>query len=204
MLEALITSNTKRSLLALFFLSPEKEYYLREMAREIKQQPNLVSSELRKLEQSGLIKSRRKGNAIYYQVNKESPIYSELKSIITKAYAFYGVLKKMLLTYTSMIKFAFIYGSFARGEERQGSDIDLMVIGNPPLERFNHSINRVEKTLGRNINYTLFPIVEFIKKSKSGFIMHIIKEEKIMLIGDENELKSSISNISKISRRFSQ
>lgn len=189
MLEAIITSKTKRDLFALLFLNPEKEYYLREISREITQNPSLISSELKKLESKGIVRCRRKGNVTYYSANKETPIYAELKSIMKKGYALAGVLKRMLSRHSSVIDFAFVYGSYAREEERAGSDIDLMIIGDPPLKQFNAKVTQSERILGREINYSIFPSEEFIKKSKTGFIEHILKEKKIMLLGDEYELK---------------
>ncbi len=188
MIENLITSKTKRDLLALVLLNPEKEYYLRQVSRSISQNPSLISSELKKLTAVGLINSRRHGSIIYYSVNKKSSIYPELKSIFVKMYAFSGIIKKALSVYGSRLKFAFIYGSYARGEERQGSDIDLMIIGNVPLEKLHISLVGAEKILGLDINYTLYPPKE-LKTTKNGFVLHILKEKKIMLFGDENELE---------------
>lgn len=189
MLEALITSKTKRDILALVFLNPDKGYYLREIVRLISQQPNLVRSELKKLENAGIITSKRVGATICYFANKKIAIYDELREIIKKEYAFGAIIKNSLEPWHDSIMFAFIYGSYARKEERQTSDIDLMVIGNLPLEKFNVGITAAEKTLGKEVNYTVFTAKEFVGKSKTGFIAHVMKEKKIMLIGEENELK---------------
>lgn len=188
MLEILITSKTRRDILILLILNPDKEYYLREISRKVLQQPNLVTNELRRLEGAGILKSRKSEASTYYSINKKNPIYNELKSIVVKAYAFDVVLKKMLLGW-NRIHIAFVYGSFARGEEKATSDIDLMVVGDVPLEEFDKSVKLAEKVLGREINYNVFPVAEFAKKSDSSFIAHILKEKKIVIMGDENELE---------------
>lgn len=186
-LETLFTSKTKRDILVLLFLNPDREYYIRELARLLNQQPGLVRNELVKLEKAGLVRCRQKSNSIFYQVNKDCTIYPDLKKIIVKLFAFGSVLKKILSF--SQIKFAFVYGSFARGEERLGSDVDVMIIGTPPLEKLHNAVSIAEKQLNHEINYTVYPSEEFLQKAKGGFISHLLQEKKIMILGDEDELK---------------
>ena len=49
----------------------------------------------------------------------------------------------------------------------------------------------IEKRVGRSINYIIYSNSEFLykKKKKDGFIIDVLKDKKIMLIGDENGLK---------------
>jgi len=191
MLECIITSKTKRDILTLFFLNPENEFYIREVCRRIIQEPNLVRKELKKFEKIGLLKMRKKGNSMYYSVNKQNIIYYEIKGLITKLGAYEDIMKKELKKYDE-VKIAFVYGSFARGEERSNSDIDLMVVGNPDLNKFNKGIKKIENIFHRDINYSIYPKEEFIKKLGTGFLTHILKNKKIMVIGDENELEQLI------------
>jgi DNA-binding transcriptional ArsR family regulator len=86
MFEGIIISKTMRYLLVLLYINPGKEYYLREIARRIKQQPNLVRNNLRRLERTGMIKSRRSGISIYYSVNPNHAIYPHIKSIVEIVY----------------------------------------------------------------------------------------------------------------------
>ncbi len=85
---------------------------------------------------------------------------------------------------------AFIYGSFAKGEEREGSDIDLLVIGKVDEDKLIEEISKLERKLQREINYAIYGKEDFEKKKKEGnsFILDILREKKIFLIGDENGL----------------
>ena len=85
---------------------------------------------------------------------------------------------------------AFIYGSFAKREEREGSDIDLLIIGEVDEDKLIEEIGKLERKLQREINYTIYGKKDFNKKKKEGnsFILDILKEKKIFLIGDENGL----------------
>lgn len=189
MLEWLVTSKTRNDILVLLFTNPEKEFYLREISRKIGQQPSLVGSELRKLETAGLVGFRRAGRAFYYSPNRKSPIYNEVHGIVIKGGLLLGALRDMLSGERKKIDFAFVYGSFARGGEQRASDIDLMIIGEPDPGRIARAVSETEKKTGREINYSIFPKREFLRKLGTGFISHILKEEKIMIIGDEHELE---------------
>jgi predicted transcriptional regulator len=97
MFEGIIISKTMRYILVLLYINPGKEYYLREIARRIKQQPNLVKINIKRLEGADFVKSKKMGNCIYYSVNKKNPVHREMQSIVSKVYVVdrrvYGGLK---------------------------------------------------------------------------------------------------------------
>ena len=90
------------------------------------------------------------------------------------------------------IEFALIYGSFAKGEEKADSDVDLLIIGDVDMDRLDSNLGKLEKTLGREINYVLYSLEEFKskRKAKDGFLMDVLAGEKIMVIGAENGLEA--------------
>lgn len=190
MLEYFITSKTKRKLLKLFVLHPEKSFYIREIEKLTKEPVAAVRRELGYLEKAGLLKSRNEGNLKYFEVNRNFPIYPELKKIIYSTVGFGDYLKEKLHNFDS-IDIVFIYGSVARNEEGKQSDIDLLVIGNIDNKDFHKVISEVEKETGREINYNLMSKQEFgdrVRK-KDTFLMRVIKEEKIFLKGTLNDYR---------------
>ena len=60
MLEQLFGSKTRVKLLQLFLNNPKKDYYLRQLAREIKGQLNSVRREVNNLEKIGIIVAQDK------------------------------------------------------------------------------------------------------------------------------------------------
>jgi predicted transcriptional regulator len=83
-LEQLFTSRTRVKLLDLFILHPEREIHVREICRRTGLNINSVRRELANLEDLGLLRSRPRGNALFYTVNIMFPIYLELLSILVK------------------------------------------------------------------------------------------------------------------------
>lgn len=193
MLQKLFSSRVRVEILSAFLMNPERELYLREVARLTGEDYKNVSMELRNLEGIGLLSSRNEGNLKYFSLNKAFVIYEELKSIFMKTKGAVGILREAVSTKRD-IDYAFIYGSFATGEERAESDIDLMVIGRISLEEVLALIRGPEEKLSREINVSLYDLQEIRKRVKDHdpFIMEVLGGSKIMLIGDENELRRII------------
>ncbi|MEA3398505.1 MAG: nucleotidyltransferase domain-containing protein [Patescibacteria group bacterium] len=175
-----------------YFSHPGCELYLREAARKIQADPTNLLREFNKLEAEGVFLSRKSGKQKYYKLNKKYFFYRELKKIVASKF---GIEKKMIssLKAISSIELCFIYGSYASGKEKSGSDIDLFVIGKIHTDRLLEIINRLEKKIEREINYRVMTAETFEKekKLKNSFILNIIKNKKIILIGDEKYLKTN-------------
>jgi predicted nucleotidyltransferase len=185
MLEYLITSRAKRNLLKLFLTNPDGTFYVREIARLTDEPVNAVRRELDYLRKAGLLKSSSRGNQKYYSVRKEFPFYPELKKIIYATVAL-GDYLNVKLSDSRGIELAFIYGSVARNEETQKSDIDLFVVGEIGEDELHRSILKIENDIGRQVNYTLMDRNEFNNRREKGepFIKRILEEPKIILKGD--------------------
>ena len=82
--ERLFSSRTRVRLLELFLLQPEREAHVREICRITGLNINAVRRELANLEEIGLFRSRRAGNARFYTANIACPIYQELVAILLK------------------------------------------------------------------------------------------------------------------------
>ena len=189
MLPKLFTSKTRVKLLTLFIMNPGREMYVREIARTTKENINSIRRELTNLEGIGLLKSERRGNLKYYVVNKKMPIYNELASIILKTE---GVAKELRDSLSEIgVEVAFIYGSFANMKAGVDSDIDVFIIGEVDEDELIIKIGAIEKELSREINYVLFTVKEFKEreKNKDPFIVNVLRESKIRLIGDMSDLR---------------
>ena len=190
MLQKLFSSKLRVDLLSLFFGRPDEEFYVREIEKILQEDVGNISRELKNLESIGLLVSRKKGNLKYYLLDRKFPLHDELRSIILKTRGVAGVLQGSLSEMEG-VDFAFIYGSFASGQETAKSDIDLMVIGKVALEHMITHLKKPEEILGREINPSLYERREIEKRlrDKEPFISRVMREPKIMLIGDEDGLR---------------
>lgn len=187
MLESLIRSKTARKVLTLFITHPDDKFYIRQVERLIKEPVSAVRRELQKLENSGFLLSKEEVNVKYYWANKNYPIFDEIKKIIFKTQGLGDNLRELFKKVPG-IKLAFIYGSVAAGKEKATSDIDLMIIGDIDTVKLHSRIIEIENKIDRTINYNLINGKDF-KNKKTEFIKRVLKEKKIFLIGQEDDLR---------------
>jgi len=182
---------TKRKILALFFLNSDQEYYFSEVVRLTGTRQGVIQRELKTLAEAGILDTEKRGRQKFYTVNRKHPIFRDLRNIIFKTFGVIGQIREALEPMAKKIKVAFVYGSFVKGDEVSGSDLDLFVIGRAGLDEIVSALSTVEQALGREINPSLFSETEFRKKysEKNHFIRSIMKSEKEFIIGAEDELR---------------
>jgi len=149
-------SKARRALLALFFTNSEQEYFPRQLERLSGIFVGNLQKELIKMEQAGLLESRRLGMLKLYKLNVRHPLYPELKSVVAKTVGLEETIRGELAKIEG-IKAACIYGSFARGEPRARSDVDLLLLAEWRKR----------------------------KAAKDSFVMEVLKQPRIPLIGEK-------------------
>ena len=177
-------SKTREAILQLYFSHPEKKYYLRELEKILHFPVQNIRRELINLEKNSIFKREKSGNQVYYFLNMESPIYSDIRNIISKTIGIENQLSDAL-SGVSGIKKAFIFGSFANGTQDALSDIDIMIIGDINEDALIEKISRLESKFEREINYHIYSEREFEEriKEKNSFISKILLKPVIFLIG---------------------
>jgi predicted nucleotidyltransferase len=177
--------------LALLYGTPDETFFTRQIARQIGTSAGTVQRELETLSHFGLIERSATGMQVFYQANRHHPAYAELHSLIAKTSGVFHLLRSALAPLAKKIVFALVYGSMVRGDENAGSDVDLMVIGDVSLDEILTQLTSAARDLGRSINPTVFSMKEFKSKLKDGnhFLRSVMRGEKVLLIGDENDLR---------------
>ncbi|MFO7606889.1 MAG: nucleotidyltransferase domain-containing protein [Desulfurivibrionaceae bacterium] len=185
----ILFSAYRRKVLALLLLRPEERFHVREISRLTGVPAGSLHRELKLLASAGLLSRETVGRQVYYQADRQSPIYTELAAIFRKTAGMADVISEALLSLGPAIELAFIFGSAAAGRERSGSDIDLFVIGGVSFAEVVGALADIHESLGREINPVLMDRKSFSERSESDpFIKRVIKEPKIFVIGTENDL----------------
>ena len=182
--------HTRSALLATLYGHADQSFYLRQLVRVVGAGHGALQRELKHLTDMGLIVRRVQGNQVLYQANSQSPIFSEIRSLITKTVGTHDAIRSALMSLGSQIQIAFVYGSVARQKERANSDVDLMVLGNAAFSDVVSALSPTQRALGREINPTVFPVSEFRSKLAAGnhFLRSVMKEKRLFVVGSENEL----------------
>ncbi|MGO8989428.1 MAG: nucleotidyltransferase domain-containing protein [bacterium] len=184
-MSVLLNTKLRKKLLTYSFTHPGEDYYVRELSGLIEEDPGNLSRELRVLEEEGLYTSVTRGRVKLYSLNKNYPLFRELKKIIFKTEGVEGSLKEIVRRFRGTW-IAFIYGSYARDKEKKTSDIDLIVVGKFSRNKFTREIRNLELKLGREINFTVYTRGEFEKerKKEGGFLNLILKGRVVLLKGN--------------------
>jgi predicted nucleotidyltransferase/predicted transcriptional regulator with HTH domain len=182
-------STTRAELLSLFFNNTESKFYLREIARHIGKDAAGIKRELDSLVKLGLVAREKRGVQKYYYADKNSPIFTELKGLIFKTTGVQGAIKATLSRLKG-VQAAFLYGSYARGQEKEDSNINLMVIGQVNITELNDMVMALEEKLQREVDYLVFDEQEFRKRkeAKDPFLRDVLRGKKIFLTGKEDDL----------------
>jgi len=189
-LGAVLFGKTRRAVLALMFNHPDQQFHLRQVCRRAGGGMGAVQRELRELTSAGILSRTARGNQSVYQANPACPIYSELKSMVTKTIGIADLLRTALQPIAEKIRVAFVFGSFSRGEHGEHSDVDLMIIGDVSFSQVVDLLHETQRALAREINPLGYSPAELRTKlaEKSHFVSNVLRGEKIFLIGDEHEL----------------
>ena len=173
----------------LFGIAPDSALYMREIERRTGFAIGTVQTELKKLQRLDIISRVRDGNRVYYRANTAHPVYPEIRALVLKTSGLADVIVNALGNETG-IRVAFVFGSFARQEEKAGSDVDLMVVGDIGLRKLTGLLMDVSGKIGREINPHVFSEKEFVKRKKDQdhFLNQVLEAPKIFIIGTENEL----------------
>jgi uncharacterized protein len=194
MLDKLFSSKTRVEILRLFLFNASNSFYQRQISGLTNQSIRGVQREVEKLHKIGFLEKSVQGNRVYYKVNRNTPIFEDLKNIFFKSVGIAEALKENLQD--KKIKIAFIYGSYASGQESLLSDIDLMIIGDISSRQLSRLLSKPKTELMREINYAVFSLNEFISKAtqKDHFINSVLRDKKIFIIGSDDELKGLIKS----------
>lgn len=190
LLSHILSSQVRAEIFRLLFSEDKKSIYLRDLQRQSGLSIGTIQKEIANLKELDLLISKRDGNRLYYAANTDHPVYKEICGLVEKTAGIVEQLKEVLSS-TKGIDCAFIFGSYAKGEEKSHSDIDLIIIGTVGLRILSSVLRPITEKTGREINphvYAMKSWKEKIKK-KDHFIKSILIDKKIFLIGDEDVLK---------------
>lgn len=127
---------------------------------------------------------------VHYKVNRECPVFDELRRLMTKTAGLADVLRKALTSLADQIDIAFIYGSQANFTAGATSDVDLLIVGGVEELALHRAVAEAEGYLDRPINYTLLTRQEFERRRKEtdGFLSRVLSGETIFIVGKPQDV----------------
>ncbi len=194
MLEELFVSRVRVKILQLFLSSPQDSlFHVRAIVRHVSEEINAVRRELARMEKFGMATSEWRANRRLYRFRKDYLFYKELLSLVAKSSGLGGNLVKSKAK-LGKIKFAFLAVSFLKGELPKTGDVNLLLVGSLVLPELQSIIADEQAKREHEINYSYMDEAEFTfrVKRRDPFILRVLLQPKVMLIGDEEGLLEGV------------
>jgi len=178
-----LRSKVTIKLLDYYFLNPDAQVYINELARILELDPKNTETKLKEFEKKGLLKSEFRGKERYFFLAKDNPVLEHYRQIFLKTY---GIEKRLKDTLRDIkgLKEAYLFGSYANNSMDSSSDIDILAIGTHSVLELQRAIAKLQKDTGREFNVTNLSLKEFEakKKDKEPFITGVFKTKTIRLV----------------------
>ncbi len=170
---------TQLTVLELFIKNPYERYYLREASRILNISPMTVKRAFDLLVKEGLLLREEFKNQILFRANMNSAAFKHLKIAYNLAWLeekdVVEFLKEMLTGLSSLV----LYGSYAKGENDEKSDIDLLVISSSK----KRDIPLLD-LLGKDTSLSIFTPAEWKEQAEKNKAFYIdVITEGIVLFG---------------------
>jgi predicted nucleotidyltransferase len=187
-----LRSKARQRVLAYYFANPTARLHLRDLAKRLDIDAANLSKELRRLEAEGLFRSEVSGRQKYFQLNREYPLLAEIRGIVSKTIGAPSLIAQSLKKIEG-IEEAYLYGPFASNQQDAVSDIDVLVIGAPRSEVLAEAMGKIERQLGRDVNYTVLTRkdVDSRRARKDAFLDNVWHSKRISLTGPNEKTQAA-------------
>jgi len=130
-----------------FFLDPMRKFGVRELSRTTKMDTKTTMKYLKELQREKIILRKEELNHIYYEANRQSPVYRHEKSArIVRKIFMSGLIEH--LEKKLKPKVIILFGSIQKGTYHENSDIDIFI--QTDYKRLN--LNKYDRKVGRKIS----------------------------------------------------
>lgn len=179
----LFRSDGQARVVAELFLFPDRELSLSELARRVGLNSGTVQREVSRLEDAGLVRSRRVGSARVVRADDASPVFEELSRLVIKTLGPPAVLADVLAG-VGGVREAHVFGSWAARAlgvpGAAAADVDVIVVGEPDRRELSAAATRAAGRLGRDVQPVVVgeaewdaPARAFVRSVKDGPLVRV-------------------------------
>jgi len=186
MLEQLFGSRTRVKLLRLFLTNPATPFYVRELTRKVDEQLNSVRRELANLARLNIVYCENREDKKFYQLNTKFILAEELRALLLKSQLLVEEDLVRRIKEAGKIRYLALTGSFTSSKQ---SPTDIIIVGRVDRALLVKIIERFQREVGREINYTLLTTREYNERRTLGdkFILTILNNPKVVAVDEMDE-----------------
>jgi len=187
-LEQIFGSKTRFGLLKLFYNEPEKDFFMRELARLLDNQLNAVRREVANLEKMGILKETAGDDPKkkFYRLNTDFTLHAELSALIIKSELLAEKSLVELLNTVPGIDLCVFTGALLNTE----APCDILIVGRVNKNDLEKIIRQFEKDSNKILNYAVFTPEEYKQRKAltDKFLFGIFDSKKMITIDKFGEL----------------
>ena len=198
----MVKDSTVTKVMSVFMPELVSEFNIREIAKKAGISYDAAYRHTKAMAGNNILKKREVGKAVVCSLNLSNAMarkYLE-KISISKKEEFLAkdiVLKKMFGELVDNLRkvapnellCVVLFGSYARGEQKESSDIDVLIISSTfdVREQLERECGGIVHRYGREIASLITTATEFVKmlKSKKRMVAHEVQQDGIILLGFE-------------------
>ncbi len=196
MLNILLSSKHKSSVVNLFLAHPGRSFTFTEIKTTTGCPPKLMIQTVRELVKMGFLNVLEKSKIRSYQVDRHFALYPELVQLLRKTKKIPQDLLAKELSKLSECKVIILTGIFAG---RPRIETDILLVGKVSEKRLAKSLKLAEKFAEQEINYTVMPVSEFeYRKIMSDRFIKNILENGPVIVSDKTKNKSIIKLVERL------
>lgn len=171
-----IFSKNGLKLLKLFLYSPREEIHQAEATKRSGLSRMTVTRLLKEFLKGGILRESRKGDLVLYSIVSWNPVVRQLKILLNVENLYEGF--RSLAGGDTEV---FLYGSAARGEDEEKSDLDILIIsGNSDVQK---ALENARQVISREINAVIFSPAEYAKLRETNKLFYdSVEKDKIAVI----------------------
>ncbi len=189
--QALFGSETLPRLLGALAAEPDRRFTTAELESMVRASHDSTFRALQRAVTTGLVRRDRVGKQFVYRIDAGSPIFPEIKTLLSKLAGPAESLRRALAGLGPPdVEAAFLFGSAARAQDTLASDLDVFVVGDVSRFALARQFADAERELGREVNAMAYPRREVAERLSAGdgFLLEVWRQPKLMLAGREEDL----------------
>ncbi|MDI6737559.1 MAG: nucleotidyltransferase domain-containing protein [Nanoarchaeota archaeon] len=155
----LYEETARKKIMEVLFRYPEKEFSLSDLAAEAKVAKANIGNILDEFQELGLISIEKLSKIWRVRANQPNWFYARSKIVFNLNFVYNSGLVEFLIEYFKNPKAISLFGSFRKGEDLSGSDIDIAIESDECKEYEViglRELSEFEKSIGRKIQLHIF------------------------------------------------
>jgi DNA-binding transcriptional ArsR family regulator len=168
MMIELFGGTSRYKVLRKLYERPTERHHLRALAALTGISSGTLHTTLKRLERAGLVRCIKAKPLVFYQAPIDDTRLAPLLDLFRRESDLIADLRTALEPFARQVTYAGVFGSYARGEDRAESDIDVLVVGPDNSIKVQAALAPVARKHGRAVNAAVFSGRTFAKMARGS------------------------------------